>query len=160
MNEDSTREMPEPTNAQIFALLLEMKAQMVGLERRMDSQQEEITALREKVELRFYDTRPHWEQIAGEIGRLNLGQQELRGEIEGLRVKVEELRVGQEELRIKIEELDVKVERVRQDLAAFRAETNHNLKLINHKFKDVFADIADVSARTSELERHFPIVEN
>ncbi len=139
MNEDLTKEMPEPTNAQIFALLLEMKTQMAG-------QQEEIAALREKVELRHYDTRPIWEVVSREMEQLRAGQEELRA-------KVEELRAGQEELR-------VKVEGVGRDLAAFRSETNHNLKLINHKFKDVFADIADVGARTSELERHFPIVEN
>jgi predicted nucleic acid-binding Zn-ribbon protein len=152
MNEDLTREMPEQPSeiARLTALVLEMKA---SFEQRMDRQEEQIAALREKVELRHYDTRPIWEVVSREMEQLRVGQEELR-------VKVEELRVGQEELRVKVEELDVKLERVRQDLAAFRTETDRNLKLINHKFKDVFADIADVSARTSELERHFPIVEN
>ncbi|MGH9832063.1 MAG: hypothetical protein ACRD9Y_03535 [Blastocatellia bacterium] len=152
MNEDLTKEMPEQSSeiARLTALVLEMKA---SFEQRMDRQEEQIIALGEKVELRHYDTRPIWEVVSREMEQLRVGQEELR-------VKVEEIRVGQEELRVKVEELDLKVKGVRQDLAAFRAETNHNLKLINHKFKDVFADIADVSARTSELERHFPIVEN
>jgi chromosome segregation ATPase len=159
MNEDLTREMPEQPSeiARLTALVLEMKA---SFEQRMDRQEEQIAALREKVELRHYDTRPIWEVVSREMEQLRVGQEELRVKVEELRAGQEELRAGQEELRVKVEELDVKLERVRQDLAAFRTETDRNLKLINHKFKDVFADIADVSARTSELERHFPIVEN
>lgn len=98
-----------------------------------------LNQLEEKVETRLYDTRPLWERVIGEI---------------------EKLRAGQEELNKKYESLDGKYESLRQELATFRAETNHNLKLINHKFKDVFASIGDVSARTSELEKHFPITEN
>lgn len=152
MNEDLTNGASEQSSqiARLTALVLEMKA---SFEQRLDRQEQEIAALREKIELRHYDTRPLWDLISGEL-------EQMRAAIEELRAKVEDLRVGQEELRVKVEELNVKVEAVRHDLAAFRAETNHNLKLINHKFKDVFADIADVSARTAELERHFPIVEN
>jgi len=133
MNEDLTKEMPEqePTLRQLYSLMIEMRTEMSGVNQR-------LTRLEEKVEARLYDTRPLWERIISEV---------------------EALRAGQEELNAKFEALREEQVAIRHELANFRSETIHNQRLLNNKVKDTFLYISDVSARTTELEKHFPALD-
>ncbi len=112
MSEDPTRDLPAlaDTFAQILAETREIKSR--------------LTVLEEKVEARFYDTRPIQEQALVEI----------------LEVKayVTELQTGQEKLR--------------EDLSDFRKETNTNLKLVQKQLGHAFGDIGELRGEMSALE--------
>ena len=140
MNEDLTREMPEqePTLRQLYSLMIEMRTEMNGMKDEMSGMNQRLTRLEEKVEARLYDTRPLWERIISEVDSLRAGQEELNSKFESLR---------EEQVAI------------RQELAGFRSETNHNLRLLSNKVKDTLLYISDVSARTTELEKHFPALD-
>lgn len=146
MNEDLTREMPEqePTLRQLYSLIVEMRTEMNGMKDEMSGMKDEMSGMNQRL-TRLEESRgaalrhrPLWERIISEVDSLRAGQEELNSKFESLR---------EEQVAI------------RQELAGFRSETNHNLRLLSNKVKDTLLYISDVSARTTELEKHFPALD-
>jgi predicted RNase H-like nuclease (RuvC/YqgF family) len=101
-----------------------------------------VQELKERVELQHYDTRPVWELVSSEISQIRIAQEETNNRVEDLNGKVEEL--------------NGKVEDVRQELASFRADTNHNHKLLDRTVREAFGDIGELRGRMSILPGSVP----
>lgn len=76
MNEDTTRDLSsrsfeERVLAEFASLRAEFRTEISALNRRLDTVEERLTSLEEKVDMRLRETRPIWEGMQEQLQRLN-----------------------------------------------------------------------------------------
>jgi chromosome segregation ATPase len=118
-----------------------------------------VQELKEKVELRHYDTRPIWELVSSEISQIRLAQEETNSKVEELRLAQQETNGKVEELNGKVEELNGKVEELRLELVTFRADTNYNFKVLDTRIRGIFGELGEVKTRMDFIQEQLPAPE-
>jgi len=109
MSEDLTKKLPK-TDSEKIALIL---TTVQNLETRVDN-------LEHKVDERLYDTRPIWEKVVADIGKLQEGQNRLEGSVQEISDKLDVLNEAM--LNVQAKQRDVN-RRVRE-LESQRKPTN------------------------------------
>lgn len=123
-----------------------LKAVVLSLDRRLGT-------LEEKVEARFYDTRPMMEVVVAKLD----GLEERLGRLEERLGGLEERLGGLEARMIRLEE---RMDRLETSFEQFREETREQLAHVNHQLEILTLDVMDVRAKQRSLDKRVTSLEN
>jgi chromosome segregation ATPase len=134
MSEDLTQKLPSSQDGMLAQILTTVQ----NLSTRLESVEQKLGSLEQKVEERLYDTRPIWEKVQADIAGLQEGQRSLQ---EGQRI----LQEGQAALR--------------GDVREIRKELRHmdrNFSVLNDHLMQIQVKYRDMDDRVYDLEKRSP----
>ncbi|HWQ35713.1 MAG TPA: hypothetical protein VNQ79_22910 [Blastocatellia bacterium] len=130
-----------------------LRAVVLSLDRRLGT-------LEEKVEARFYDTRPMMEVVVAKLD----GIEERIGGIEERMTRLE-ARMGKLEERMdrleeRMDRLEERIDRLEVSFEQFRDETREQLAHISHQMEILTLDVMEVRAKQRSLDKRVTSLEN